>query len=263
MSEPFATEELRWMFEGACPKDVWNWYRRLAWASVTDGKGKPSAPQREQRSDLYFILDGREDLGLKLRGDKLQLKTRLDQHSLAVEGTIKATGRLESWHRFTWSSDGVQAAGFQAALADNQRDGRRVDVAKIRWQSSLPIDQIKAKSEKAGNGKAEAAKAKSGKRPGKGADGKGADGKGSPTQVLSAQDEVRREPGFLMWELVEIAFAKHQFWSLSLETDPGEMKRGKTQKLMAKLLQDYPGPALTGKSSMGYPAMLLGALGAD
>ncbi len=85
------TGELRWFAPGAIPPEVLTWFA----GSVA-----------EERRDTYR-LDGRDDMGLKMRsGELLELKVRQSVDAVTLALSDELTGRLEGWRR--WSpADGL------------------------------------------------------------------------------------------------------------------------------------------------------------
>ena len=58
----------------------------------------PTSYTRESRTDIYLVLPGRSDLGVKFRENRLELKYRLGEH-LAKEIAPGIIGCLESWEK--------------------------------------------------------------------------------------------------------------------------------------------------------------------
>ena len=121
MADRLITLEVRWFFEGAIPDDVRRWFDVSLQGPVVD-----PAP----RSDFYLIVPGRDDTGLKLREQKLELKHRSRSAPFASP-RLGARGTAELWEKWSWSygRPGDVEAGFAEAAR-----GPRVDVGKVRWQ---------------------------------------------------------------------------------------------------------------------------------
>ena len=81
----FRTREVRWFVDHPVPQ-VQRWFEELP----------PTSYTRESREDIYLVLPGRSDLGLKFRENRLELKFRLGEPQLgAIAPGIN--GAFESW----------------------------------------------------------------------------------------------------------------------------------------------------------------------
>jgi hypothetical protein len=125
------TLEVRWFFEGAIPDDVRRWFDVSLPGPMVD-----PAP----RSDFYLIVPGRDDTGLKLREQKLELKLRSRSAPFASE-RVGARGTAELWEKWSWfyGRPGDVEAGFL-----EEPRGPRVDVGKVRWQRKYDASQAPA-----------------------------------------------------------------------------------------------------------------------
>ena len=83
----FRTREVRWFLDHPVPQ-IQRWFEELP----------PTAYTRESREDIYLVLPGRNDLGLKFRENRLELKFRLGDPQ---PGSIAPglTGAFESWEK--------------------------------------------------------------------------------------------------------------------------------------------------------------------
>jgi hypothetical protein len=105
---PERSYEVRWFFDGVVPEQVTRW-----WAQSVDRKDAPV------RTDVYFVVPNRPDLGLKLREGRLELKTRL-----SCEPGL-CGGCPEIWLKDKWA-----LAGSTPELATT---GTRLRV--VKWRS--------------------------------------------------------------------------------------------------------------------------------
>jgi hypothetical protein len=121
MADSLVTLELRWFFDGELPATVQQWFD-----TALPGPAVEPAP----RSDFYLIVAGRDDTGLKLREQKLELKIR-SRSTPFVGDRVRARGRVELWEKWSWSY--ARPADVEIGFAEGVR-GPRVDVDKVRWQ---------------------------------------------------------------------------------------------------------------------------------
>ena len=128
MSDRVVTLELRWFFEGAIPDDVRRWFDAVL-------PGPTVEPAR--RSDFYLIVPGRDDINLKLRERRLELKWR-SRSAPFVSDRVTARGTTELWEKWSWSY--AREADVEAGFADGVR-GPRVDVGKVRWQRNYEVNR--------------------------------------------------------------------------------------------------------------------------
>ena len=87
MTANVATLEPRWFFDGDVPEDVRQWF---------DGALPGPSVEPARRSDFYLIVPGRDDLGLKLREQKLELTWR-NRSRPFVSDRVNARGTSELW----------------------------------------------------------------------------------------------------------------------------------------------------------------------
>lgn len=89
----FRTREVRWFINHPCA-EISNWFDKLPLVEHT----------RESREDIYLVLPGRKDLGIKFRESRLELKYRLgDPQSGSIGSGI--TGSFESWEKLGFQSN--------------------------------------------------------------------------------------------------------------------------------------------------------------
>jgi len=128
MARP-TTKEIRWFLEGPAPSEAWAWFDGLP------GKNRTAAYPRQ---DIYLAVPGRDDLGLKLREGRLEIKVR----SAAQTGVRLLGGRIsgtcEDWEKFAW--DYVDRIG---EIQTPFRDGLRVRMVKSRIQRKYEIAEGK------------------------------------------------------------------------------------------------------------------------
>ncbi len=120
----FATVEVRWFYPGTVPTDVMSWYRSRTGRSE----------EHEARTDFYFRSADGEDLGIKLREGRVEIKQRQRRWGVVQFGGDVA-GQVEGWSK--WSFELAQA---EEALADIASSAEHwVTVSKARRQHSFVL----------------------------------------------------------------------------------------------------------------------------
>lgn len=94
----FKTREVRWFFKQPVP-EAGRWFEKLPQTSYT----------LESREDIYLVLPGRADLGIKFRENRLELKYRRG-NSTTEEIAPGVTGVFESWEKLGFPSVSEMAA---------------------------------------------------------------------------------------------------------------------------------------------------------
>ncbi len=117
----FRTREVRWFLNRPIPEAA-HWFGPLP----------PGAHTRESREDVYLVLPDRNDIGVKFRENKLELKYRLKAHG-PQEVLPGIRGSLESWEKLGFPSTPNSTA---SNLPEGSR-ATRVPVLKQRLASIL------------------------------------------------------------------------------------------------------------------------------
>jgi hypothetical protein len=208
VAKPYRTSEVRWFRSGAIPLAVTDWF-----AQALLGDWADSVLIRE---DLYLHVPGRDDVGLKFRKDKIQLKLRCDCRPFSVlEG--RAVGVETDWERHSWVYDRTENDLMQA-FSGLDGEGRRVVVSKKRHQKIYDLApeaglRLLAPGEKA------------------------------RAPVLIEVTEVAFS-GFSGWSLgLEVV-------------DPETAAPGRLLQAVAELLRDFPALPLARSESLDYPALI-------
>ena len=124
-----STVEARWFFQGLCSDEVSDWF-----SSVTGVDVMP-----EIRTDEYLWLPGMTSLGVKTRGQNIEIKLRSREHG-AVKLGPSAIGMIEQWRKW----------GFGVEDAPGEIDLAKYHVSEwipIRKQRLLQRYEIKGGSE--------------------------------------------------------------------------------------------------------------------
>jgi len=87
----FPTVETRWFYPGPVPQDVLAWYHY--------GERAPEA--QPTRIDYYLRLPGHDDLGIKFREGRIEIKQRAEQYG--VEHLHEhVCGLVEGWRKWSF-----------------------------------------------------------------------------------------------------------------------------------------------------------------
>jgi hypothetical protein len=137
---PIATREVRWFFEG--PSSRHESLRRWFETSEPVAKiGAPGAPAWRGRlggaPDVYLLVPGADDLGVKWREGELQLKGRIASLGAQRFGA-RHEGRVERWVK--WSYAGLPAAYRELFATAGSRGLAAASVKKTRALRKLRLD---------------------------------------------------------------------------------------------------------------------------
>lgn len=108
--------EIRWFYSGKLPKEISSWFKQ----DELDGQLQPP----EEREDVYLYSPECENLGIKLRQGRLEVKWR--QAELGVVRFGQVEGKLEKWGK--WLCEDSSAESF-----------RPEDVVGPSWVSVLKV----------------------------------------------------------------------------------------------------------------------------
>ena len=92
----FATVETRWFYPGTIPPDVLAWYHH-----------SERAPEAQPtRIDYYLRLTGYDDLGIKFREGRIEIKQRAGQYGVE-QLHERAHGLVEGWHKWSFGVNDI------------------------------------------------------------------------------------------------------------------------------------------------------------
>lgn len=206
--------EVRWFFEGPLPANVSVWFANEAMGEVP--------PTIEKRTDLYLAT--REDIGVKLREGRLEIKWRSDLgQPLMVSARVQ--GQTECWDKWSWKDPQGKA---EAQIADllrersdhpwtpvqKERHQRKYELSADGWRPILPEDRVE--------------------------------------QGVILELTKPRVQGRSWWTVGLDLLGKARNADESLK----EAKEV-FEKPLARLFEKYPGPALKLDNSYGYPKFVL------
>ena len=137
---PFASHEVRWFFEGAVAQYpvLKKWFETFAPIEMKGDLGPPVWTGRlGGEPDVYLLLPGADDMGIKWREGNFQIKGRVA--SLGVQSFCgRFQGQVERWVR--WSYAGMPEA-YRNLFLDGKADGLvRVSVGKTRALRKISVD---------------------------------------------------------------------------------------------------------------------------
>ncbi len=87
----FPTLEVRWFYPGPIPQDVLAWYHY----------GERAPEGQPPRIDYYLRLPHQDDLNIKLREGRIEIKQRAKQYGVE-QLHARVSGLVESWHKWSF-----------------------------------------------------------------------------------------------------------------------------------------------------------------
>ncbi|HOT92809.1 MAG TPA: hypothetical protein PLJ78_08320 [Anaerolineae bacterium] len=87
----FPTVEVRWFYPGVIPQDVLAWYHY----------GERAPEGQPPRIDYYLRLAGQDDLNIKLREGRIEIKQRAKQYGVE-QLHAHVSGLVEVWHKWSF-----------------------------------------------------------------------------------------------------------------------------------------------------------------
>jgi hypothetical protein len=137
---PFASHEVRWFFDGAVAEHpaLQTWFETF---SPIDRKGDFGPPvwmgRFDDKPDVYLLLPGADDMGVKWREGNLQIKGRVA--SLGVHSYCgRFQGLVERWVR--WSYGNLPDPYRRLFVDGNEKGLITVSVRKTRALRKIKID---------------------------------------------------------------------------------------------------------------------------
>lgn len=110
--------EVRWIIAGHLPEPVQHWFQHLP--------GVATPP--ETREDWYLNLSARQDLGIKLRQGRLEIKQR--QRPSGLQSLAWAAGQVEIWEKWGFELNSQEARLYWAHPQDLAGQWIRVQKAR-------------------------------------------------------------------------------------------------------------------------------------
>ncbi len=139
---PFASREVRWFFDGKTVRhnSLTHWFETVAPIPKSGDIHPPAWQGRlDDQPDIYLIISGSVDMGIKWREGEFQIKGRV-----SALGTQMFCGRhqgeIECWMK--WSYSDMPAAYKNLFLQGQERDLLTVAVHKVRAIRKIRISTI-------------------------------------------------------------------------------------------------------------------------
>lgn len=144
---PLASYEVRWFLEGWAAEDG-GLQPLHYWFHTVDPSGRrgglPAPDWKEWRTDVYLILPGVSEMGLKWRERQLEIKGLAASHGLQAFSP-SCRGHVDKWVK--WSCGGLPEAYENIFQGDAGRELIRVPVQKKRVLRKLRVDPLTAEFE--------------------------------------------------------------------------------------------------------------------
>ena len=144
---PFASLEVRWFFDGASAQheSLRRWFETVAPVPKTPDVGPPVWRGRlDDQPDVYLILPGSIDMGIKWREGELQIKG-----CTASLGTQVFCGRhqgnIERWVKWSYP---IMPPGYKNLfLPGHEQDLLTIAVKKVRALRKIRVDTMTGQPE--------------------------------------------------------------------------------------------------------------------
>jgi hypothetical protein len=115
---------MRWFFEGKIPN------------SVTKILEETGLDISENRTDHYLLVQACDNIGIKVRNSRLEIKRRRDVHPHDIS-ELNISGNIEQWERWEWNDKTACIEIEHSIYRDDENPWIKVD--KKRWQKKFSI----------------------------------------------------------------------------------------------------------------------------
>ena len=137
---PFASHEVRWFFDGAVDSNplLRDWFKTSAQVRRKGDFGQPVWMGRlDGKPDVYLLLPGADDMGIKWREGNFQIKGR--SASLGIhEFCGRHRGSVERWIRWSYAK---LPESYHRLFTDGDNKGLiTVSVRKTRAMRKTRLD---------------------------------------------------------------------------------------------------------------------------
>ncbi len=140
---PLKSLEVRWFFAGALDETapgLVDWFGRHYRALGRPGERVPEWPSA-WRDDRYLVLPGVDDMGIKTREGRLEIKGRTDDFG-RCDFAAGVRGRVQAWAKWSYALDsGRGVERVFAAPGDSAGEIVRVDKKRLLLPVELTIDE--------------------------------------------------------------------------------------------------------------------------
>lgn len=143
---PLASHEVRWFFEGKLNQheSLKRWFETIAPIQKSYGVGPPMWKGRlDDQPDVYLLVPGSDDMGIKWREGELQIKGRVASLGTQVFGA-RHQGVVECWVK--WSYANIPAA-YQRLFAAAETGLVTASVRKTRALRKVQLDTLSGKAQ--------------------------------------------------------------------------------------------------------------------
>ena len=146
---PFASIETRWFFEGDSSHhpDLRHWFESCApFPRAADLRAPEWKGRAGGEPDVYLLMPGCTDMGVKWREGTLQIKGRVADLGERRFGTVHA-GRVQRWIKWTYPEvpaayralfEANEALGLETAPVYKTRALRMIDMASAKPEEVAP-----------------------------------------------------------------------------------------------------------------------------
>lgn len=142
---PFATLETRWFLDGTVEQRqlLKRWFETTVPLPKHSGVKSPVwQARRDGQPDIYLLVPGSDDMGIKWREGLLQIKGRVASHGIH-QFSERHQGTIERWTR--WSYANLPYAYRQLFQTDRETGLITVAVHKTRAQRLVRLDTVSGK----------------------------------------------------------------------------------------------------------------------
>ena len=144
---PLASHEVRWFFEGKVNQheSLKRWFETIAPIQKSPGVGSPVWKGRlDDQPDVYLLVPGSDDMGIKWREGELQIKGRVS--SLGTQVFCgRHQGNVECWIK--WSYANTPASYQRLFVAEKETELVTASVRKTRALRRVRLDTLTGKAE--------------------------------------------------------------------------------------------------------------------
>ncbi len=144
---PLASHEVRWFFEGKADQheSLKRWFETIAPMQKSPGVGPPVWKGRlDDQPDIYLLVPGSDDMGIKWREGKLQIKGRVS--SLGTQVFCgRHQGKVERWIK--WSYANTPASYQRLFVAGKEMGLVTAAVRKTRALRKVRLDTLTGKAQ--------------------------------------------------------------------------------------------------------------------
>ncbi|MCI0619332.1 hypothetical protein L0244_40705 [bacterium] len=138
---PLASHEVRWFFEGELSHEhpLRFWFKTAAPLQKNPNLSEPEWKGRlGDKPDVYLVVPGSDDIGIKWREGELQIKGRVSWHGIQIFGE-RHQGNVERWVK--WSYKELPKSYMNLFMEDKESEIITVSVKKTRTQRKICLDR--------------------------------------------------------------------------------------------------------------------------